>query len=165
MTGLRLLLYLVDTISQRIVVARVLRSNVDLVIFDRYIYDELANLTLGNSLIRAYVRLIMKFVPRPAISYLLDADPAVARARKPEYPLDFLYVNRQSYLDLNQLIGIMTVIAPMPVEETKRVVSGHVFEWLSFRVTEHPTDEVAFLKEKSDEAADRERTQTGPAVS
>ena len=29
-------------------------------------------------------------VPRPDVAYLLDADPEAARARKPEYPVDFM---------------------------------------------------------------------------
>jgi hypothetical protein len=67
MTGVRLFLYFIDAISVRFVVERALRSKADLVVFDRYIYDELANLPLGEPFIRAYVRLITKFVP-PRVS-------------------------------------------------------------------------------------------------
>ena len=97
---------------------RASRSDADVVIFDRFIYDELANLTFKNPAMQAYIWLIMKLVPRPDISYLLDADPAQARARKPEYPLEFLLSNRQSYLDLSELIGGITVIAPMPIRRS-----------------------------------------------
>jgi hypothetical protein len=103
---------------------RALRAPVDLVICDRYIYDELANLTLRNPAARLYVRLIMKLVPRPHISYLLDVDPAQAFARKPEYPLAFLYTSRRSYLSLSELVGGMTVISPM----SARAVEGQVFK-------------------------------------
>jgi thymidylate kinase len=122
MTGVRLFLYLFDAISVRRAVGKALRSKADFVIFDRYIYDELANLNLGNPVIREYVRRIMKIVPRPDISYLLDADPLEACARKPEYPLEFLHSNRQSYLDLSNLVGGMTVLPPMPIEEVRRKV-------------------------------------------
>ena len=132
MTWIRLFIYLVDAISVRFAVHRALRSEADLVIFDRYIYDELANLTIANLAIRAYIRVIMKFVPTPDISYLLDADPVKARARKPEYPLAFLYTNRQSYLDLNSLLREMTVIAPMPAQDVKREVLRHSLAKLRF---------------------------------
>jgi len=132
MTWIRLFIYFLDAISVRIAVHRALRSGVDLVIFDRYIYDELANLTLGNPAIRAYVRIIMTLVPAPDISYLLDADPVNARARKPEYPIEFLRTNRLSYLHLNDLVGGMTVIAPMPVLEVKREVLHHALKELAF---------------------------------
>jgi thymidylate kinase len=122
MTGVRLFLYFVDAISVRISVAKAKRRDVDLAIFDRYIYDELANLTIPNPLIRAYIRLIMKLVPRPDISFLLDADPFQARGRKPEYSLDFLIANRKSYLALSDLIGGFTVIAPMPIPEVEREI-------------------------------------------
>jgi hypothetical protein len=75
MTGVRLCAYFVDALSVRNAVKMALRSSDDLVVFDRYIYDELANLTLLNPATRLYVRLIMKLVPRPDISYVLDADP------------------------------------------------------------------------------------------
>jgi thymidylate kinase len=133
MTGVRLFLYFIDAISVRFAVEKAVNSGVDLVILDRYIFDELANLKLRNPAIRAYIRLIMKLVPKPDISYLLDADPVKARARKPEYPLEFLHTNRQSYLTLSALVGGMTVIAAMPVQEVKRVVLRHALEELSFR--------------------------------
>lgn len=131
MTVMRLFLYVVDALSVRFMVQRALRSGADFVIFDRYTYDELANLNLRNPIIRAYVRLLMRFVPRPHVSYVLDADPVQARARKPEYPLEFLYTNRQSYLSLADLIGGITVIAPMPIQEVKRHVIEHALKALS----------------------------------
>lgn len=133
MTFVRLFIYTVDAFSTRSVVKKSLRSGADLVIFDRYMYDELANLKLGNPLIRLYVRTIMKIVPRPRISYFLDADPIKARARKPEYPLDFLHKNRKSYFDLIDLIGGITVIPPMEIEEVKQAVFGHAVNELSFK--------------------------------
>jgi thymidylate kinase len=141
MTGVRLLLYLIDAISLRVAVKQALRTDADVVIFDRYIHDELANLTLRNPVIRLYIRMIMRVVSRPDISYFLDADPVNARARKPEYPLEFLYTNRQSYLDLNELIGGMTVISPMPIEEVRRAVLRHAMEKLTFKTTEQECDD------------------------
>jgi thymidylate kinase len=132
MTSVRLFIYFIDAISVRLAVEKALRSKADVVVFDRYIYDELANLTLSKPLIRAYVRLIMKFVPRPDVSYLLDADPVTARARKPEYPLEFLHTNRQSYLELCQLVGGITVIAPMPILDVERAILEHCRIELSF---------------------------------
>ena len=90
MTCVRLCLYFLDAVVLRIVANEALHVDADLVIFDRYIYDELANLTLQNRAMRAYAKFIIKLIPKPHISFLLDADPVQARARKPEYPLDFL---------------------------------------------------------------------------
>jgi thymidylate kinase len=140
MTAVRLFLYFVDAISIRFAVKKALRSEADLVVFDRYTFDELANLSLRNPVIRGYVWLIMKIVPMPHISYVLDADPIKARARKPEYPLEFLYTNRQAYLDLSDLIGGMTVIAPMSVQEVEHAVLGTALTRLSFRLHERKSD-------------------------
>jgi thymidylate kinase len=131
MSLVRLGLYFVDALSLRATVAKALRSGVDFVICDRYIYDELANLNLGNPAARAYVRLIMKLVPRPDVSYFLDADPVAARARKPEYPLDFLYLSRASYFTLIQLIGGITVIPPLSIHAAGREVVRHALSLLS----------------------------------
>jgi thymidylate kinase len=131
MTWVRLGLYFVDAVSLRSVTRKAVRSDADFVIFDRYIYDELANLTLNTAAARAYVGLIMKFVPKPHISYLLDADPAQAFARKPEYPLGFLCTSRKSYLALSDLVGGMTVIPPMPVQDVERLVLKHALKLLA----------------------------------
>jgi thymidylate kinase len=142
MTLVRYFLYLLDAISLRSVVKKALRSDADFIIFDRYAYDELANLNLHNPIARAYVRLVMILVPRPHVSYLLDADPVQARARKPEYPIEFLHFCRASYMTLNGLIGDMTVIPPMPVQDVERDVLQHASKHLpSFKnhneLTEH----------------------------
>ncbi|HEY1804411.1 MAG TPA: thymidylate kinase [Terracidiphilus sp.] len=133
MSGVRLFIYFVDAISTRIAVNKARRSGAGLVIFDRFIHDELANLNLANPANRAYARMIMALVPRLPIHYLLDADPEKARARKPEYPLEFLHFNRNAYLALNRLIGGMTVIEPMPIADVTRTIAGHAFSRLSFR--------------------------------
>ena len=131
MTAVRFGLYFVDAISLRIEVAKALRTNTDVIIFDRYLYDELANLSLQNRIERTYVRLLLPFVPQPDVSFVLDADPVQARARKPEYPLDFLHRSRASYLALSELVRGMTVVAPQPVQDVERQVSQLVLNALS----------------------------------
>lgn len=126
MSCVRLCLYLLDAFATRAAVRQARRSTTeDVVIFDRYMYDELANLNLRNPLVRLYVRMLMKLVPRPEVSYILDANPVEARLRKPEYPLDFIYQNRQAYRDLASLIGGMAIVAPGPVDAVRREVLRH----------------------------------------
>ena len=122
MTVLRLCIYTADAVSTRSLMKRALRSDVEVVIFDRFIYDELANLRLENAVLRAYARMIARFVPKPDISFVLDADPVEALARKPEYPLEFLRFSRKAYFALNDLIGCMTIIAALPVSEVEQEV-------------------------------------------
>ena len=122
LTAVRFGFYLLDAVSLRTLTARMLGADADVVIFDRYLYDELANLSLRNGITRLYVRLLLHLVPQPDICYLLDADPVLARARKPEYPLDFLHGIRACYLELSELVGGMTIIAPQPVQDVERQV-------------------------------------------
>jgi len=120
MTGFRYFLYFMDALSLRMVTAQA--SPTDVVIFDRYLYDELANLSLDGRLTRAYVRLLLRIVPHPEVAYLLDVDPVQARARKPEYPLEFLYSNRASYLALSKIAGGFTVVASESKPEAQRII-------------------------------------------
>jgi thymidylate kinase len=131
MTMLRLCIYLADAISTRSLMAKARRSNVDVVIFDRFIYDELANLRLDNAAMRTYARAIARLVPEPQISFLLDADPVEARARKPEYPLEFLHFSRKSYFELIELIGCMMTIPALPMDEVEKEILEHAEAALS----------------------------------
>lgn len=141
MSMVRLFLYTLDAISLRMVAKKCRRSGADLIIFDRYAYDELVNLKLSNPLMRIYVRLVMWLVPRPDISYVLDADPVQARARKPEYPVDFLMECRESYLALNRIIGGLTIVPPLPVEGVRREVIHHALGQLSAKGLLRPVGE------------------------
>jgi len=148
MTCIRMFLYLVDAISTRRVFNRALQSDdVEFVIFDRYTYDELANLDLQNAAVRAYARLIMWLAPRPDISFLLDADPDAARARKPEYPIDFVRLNRKAYFDLNRIVGGLTVVAPMAIQEAKNQVVSRVEALLASRRVVEPAQKVNLTKQ------------------
>lgn len=122
MSLVRFGLYFLDALATRAAVRRAMRSGKDLVIFDRYMYDEMANLNIRSAGSRAYIRFLMALFPRPHVSYILDADPIQARARKPEYPLEFIYINRQSYLDLSHLIGGMTIIPAGPIQAVQAQV-------------------------------------------
>ncbi len=126
LTLVRLSLYSLDAVSVCRTMMRVLRSDLDCVIFDRYIYDQLANLNLRNPLIRLYLRLIACCVPRPDVSFVLDAIPIRARERKPEYPVEFLEEARAAYLRLNDLIGKIVVIPPMPPERVECEVRANL---------------------------------------
>ena len=117
-------LYLLDALHLVEVIAATRRSGADVIIMDRYIYDELANLPLGSPLTRAFIRAINAVVPRPDVAYILDAEPEAARARKPEYPVDFMQHCRNAYLQLADMLGHMTVIPPLPLEDAKHEVEA-----------------------------------------
>jgi thymidylate kinase len=131
MTAARLYLYFLDAARLAFVIATASRRDADVVIFDRFLYDELANLDLGNPAARAYARLLMRLVPRPDVAFLLDADPVQARARKPEYPLDFIHGNRAAYLTLVKLTEGVTVTEARPAEDVAEIVLREVSTALS----------------------------------
>ena len=115
-SALRFGLYFLDAVNLCRVTHSVRKRGADVVIFDRYIYDELANLSLQSGLTRAFIRILLKLAPKPDIAFLIDADPAAAFARKPEYPLVFLHSNREAYLNLSRITNRISVIEPQPIE-------------------------------------------------
>lgn len=119
----RLALYTLDALRLLAVVSRYPGKDVEFVVFDRYIYDELANLSLQYWLVRLYVRLILQIVPKPDVAFLLDADPEKAVCRKPEYPLEFVRRNRDAYLTIAALAG-MLVLPPSSIAETNEAILG-----------------------------------------
>jgi thymidylate kinase len=127
-TAARLLLYLLDAYSLRVPVARSAWAGVDFVIFDRYIYDELANLPIARPFARLYLSLVLRLVPKPDVAFVVDADPEAAHMRKPEYPLEFVRTNRDSYLKLSRIVRGMTVLAPLSVEETTAKIRESIAE-------------------------------------
>jgi thymidylate kinase len=122
LTVMRHLLYLADALHLRMVLHRASRSGAKVIIMDRYIYDELSNLPLRNRFSRAYARLLAKIAPRPHLALLLDTDPVLARARKPEYSLDFMHHSRRSYFRLAQLLGVVTIVPPLALDDARRAV-------------------------------------------
>jgi thymidylate kinase len=114
-TAVRLGFYLLDTFRLCWVLAKI-PHKADAVIFDRYIFDELANLPLHFAPIRFFVRILLRLAPQPDVAFLLDADPAVASVRKPEYPVEFQHRNRNAYLALSRWVPTMRIIAPGATE-------------------------------------------------
>lgn len=137
MTCIRLVLYFADALSLRAVTKKSKRSDYDVILFDRFIYDELANLNMNNPALRIYCRFLLALAPKPDISYLLDADPVQARARKPEYPIEFIYSNREAYLKLSRFIQGVVIIRPMSIEEAKREIIKHGAELVSGKDREY----------------------------
>lgn len=126
----RSLLHLLDVFQLRKIVRKARGSNAGVVIFDRYMYDQLAALPLHNWLARAYARLVLRLTPSTDISYLLDAVPEEARARKPEYPLEFMKQYRNSYLVLRQLAPI-TLVAPADPETVHAAIVAQLKKHVS----------------------------------
>jgi thymidylate kinase len=116
-TVLRFFLYLADSVRLRLLTHGIDRAKTDAIIFDRYIYDELANLPLNWTFTRIFIPMLLRIVPRPDAAFLIDANPTEARARKPEYPLEFLLANREAYLGLSRLTRHLTVVGPSSIEE------------------------------------------------
>lgn len=132
-TLMRFGLYLADALQLRWKVREVRRTDADVVIFDRYLYDEVANLPLHRWPAIFFARLILKLAPKPDIAYVIDADPAAAQARKPEYPLEFVRCNRDAYITLAHLFRAMTVVGPDSIATMKMRIRNEVLQALALK--------------------------------
>ena len=121
----RSLLYFFDALNLRRVINKVSKGDAQVIVFDRFIYDQLATLPLQSAWASSYVRMILKIAPKPDVAYLLDAMPEAARARKPEYPVDFLHRYRNSYLQLRDMAGL-SLIDPMSQDEVHEAIKGEL---------------------------------------
>ena len=117
-------LYLLDAWNLRSAVRKTRKKKASVVIFDRYIYDQLATLPI-NYLTKAYAKFVLQIAPNPDIAFVLDAEPEVARERKPEYPIDFLHKYRASYVALSRMAGLQ-LIPPGSLEEVQEAIAHRV---------------------------------------
>ena len=143
LTLVRHALYFLDAVSLFLVIRTACCSEFDVIIMDRYIYDEWANLPLRSPITRAYVRALHAILPRPDIAYLLDADPEAAHARKPEYPVDFMHRCRAAYYRLAMLLGTITVIPPLELGQAKQAAEAMLMRVLMTRVPGQEIDVIA----------------------
>ena len=97
----------------------------DVVIFDRYVYDQIANIYSQSFAARTYARILLRHTPAPDLAFVLDASPDAAFARKPEYPLEFMHRNRQQFLRLRELVSLI-VIPDAGVEEVRREIDSYI---------------------------------------
>jgi thymidylate kinase len=132
-SALRFFLYFADALNLTRKVISLKKSDTEFLIFDRYIYDELANLPLDSRFVRAFVAVVLKLVPKPDLAFIVDADPVAAFARKPEYPLEFLHRNRQAYLALSALSGTITILEPDSPEAVTQKIKQRMLAQLEAR--------------------------------
>ena len=136
----RCFLYLLDVLSLYRVLNK--RTEADVIIFDRYAYDELATLQLDQPLQRAYTRSVLSIVPKPALAFLLDAEPEIAHLRKPEYPVPFLRRYRDAYLKLAAQANIR-ILPPASVEVMQEAIAREVAACCSSDMSAHRAQSAA----------------------
>ena len=129
LTAVRLALYILDVVRLRhLLTTAAVRG--DVIIFDRYVYDQLANIYSYSSLTRAYIQLLLRQTPRPDLAFIIDTSPDEAFARKPEYPLDFIYKNRRSFLQLREFCPELIRISGNALEAVKSEILAHLRQTL-----------------------------------
>lgn len=118
--------YILDVVRLHRLLASPQIESYDVVIFDRYVYDQIANIYSKSSIARLYSKLLLKQTPAPDLAFIIDADPAAAFARKPEYPLEFVHKNQQDFLKLRELVPQLIVISPGPPEDVRDKIQMHI---------------------------------------
>ncbi|HEY3974143.1 MAG TPA: hypothetical protein VGM18_14140 [Candidatus Sulfotelmatobacter sp.] len=126
LTATRSGFYVLDVVRLR----RLLRSEAvrksDVVIFDRYVYDQIANFDSQSFVARSYGKMLLKQAPVPDLAFVIDASPETAFARKPEYPLEFVRQNRRNFLRLQEIAPELIVISEGGPEEVRGEIYFHI---------------------------------------
>lgn len=81
----------------------------NIVIVDRYFYDEIAIMVCVDVLTEAKAWRILKIIPRPDVIFLFEAEAVTAHTRKPEHPIGFFIKQLQFYRNIAPLIGATIV--------------------------------------------------------
>jgi thymidylate kinase len=126
LTAARSGFYMLDVARLRRLLDSQRVRNSDVVIFDRYIYDQIANIYSQRFAARLYSELLLKRTPAPDLAFVLDASPAAAFARKPEYPLEFVYQNRHSFLRLRELAPQLIIISDRGPADVRNEIYLHI---------------------------------------
>jgi thymidylate kinase len=126
LTAARAGFYMLDIVRLHRLLASHEISNYDVVIFDRYIYDQIANIYSASWFARLYGKILLEQTPAPDLAFIIDASPAAAFARKPEYPLEFVYLNRQNFLHLQELVPQLIVISSGMPEDVRNEICRYV---------------------------------------
>jgi thymidylate kinase len=124
----RLGLYMLDLARLRRLLASQQIKTFDVVIFDRFIYDQFANISSRSRAARSYGRILLKLAPVPDLAFIVDASPAAAFARKPEYPLEFVIHNRQNFLRLKELAPKLIIISEATIDDVTNEIFFHIGE-------------------------------------
>jgi thymidylate kinase len=127
LTGARAGFYVLDVARLRHLLASQRVKNADVVIFDRYIYDQIANIYSHSFAAGVYSKLLLKMTPAPDLAFVIDASPDVAFARKPEYPLEFVHQNRRSFLRLRELVPQLIVISDPISDATPEDIGSEIY--------------------------------------
>jgi thymidylate kinase len=126
LTAARSGFYMLDVFRLRRLLANRSVRNPDVIIFDRYIYDQIANIYSRSFVARAYSRILLSQTPAPDLAFILDASPASAFERKPEYPLAFVYRNRRTFLYLQEIAPKLITISEGNVEQVRNEIYLHI---------------------------------------
>jgi thymidylate kinase len=124
LTAASLVWYWADRLTLSPIGKPVAGTGANVVICDRYIPDELAHPPLASQLAPGFARLWLRLTPKPDSALVIDADPAAARARKPEYPLESVRRNRGSGLRLSHILHDMTIHDRTIIEPLSLTVAG-----------------------------------------
>jgi thymidylate kinase len=126
LSAARAALYLLDVARLRHLLASQQAKGFDVVIFDRYIYDQIANIYSQSFAARGYAKILLKRAPAPDLAFILDASPTAAFARKPEYPLEFMHENRRNFLLLRELVPQLIIIPDGRAEDVRGELHSHI---------------------------------------
>lgn len=88
-----------------------------ILVFDRYFYDSLADITEEKGW--GFVLFFLKMAPKPNLSFFIDVPPETAFERKREYSIEYMTRRRKKYKRLFSLIPNGIILSNVILKEAK----------------------------------------------
>ena len=106
------------------------------IICDRYVYDTIitdisVHMNYSVEKIINLINSLLRFIPKPNITFLLDVPEEVAYRRKTDIPsVEYLKEKRWIYLDVGKRCEMILIDGCKPLEELKTLTQNKVLEYL-----------------------------------
>jgi thymidylate kinase len=100
-----------------------------IIICDRYFYDKIVDMIIFGKCSLNNGKKMVKVLPEPALTFLLDVPPEISKHRKDEgWSLNFLEKQRKLYITLLQptVKNLVKISATRPLSEIVEVISGFI---------------------------------------
>lgn len=124
--------YLIEYLSRYLYQLKI-TSKGNIALVDRYFYDMYAHYHYANQ--SRIFPILLKIMPKPNLTILLDVDVEIAKQRKPEMDFALLKEHYNRYQDLSKIINVKIVKTNQDIENSVKEVMGLIKNKINHSIT------------------------------
>jgi thymidylate kinase len=103
----------------------------DIVIVDRFIFDNIVNYEITDKRFQFLYQLFLKLLPLPELSFILYADFGTIMKERPFYDAEYIRVHLKNYASLKELYPNIVMVNSNQIEEKINFVFSTVYSYLN----------------------------------